>query len=108
MGAVAESGGAFVSVSDEDILQSIPTLARKAGVFGEPAGVAGVAGIRKAVELGIISPSETVALIMTGNGLKDIQSAIRAAGRPTSVRPDMEEVRAAVAGRSRQPQHVTV
>ena len=33
---------------------------------------------------------------MTGNGLKDIQSAIRAAGRPISVRPEMEEVRNAV------------
>ena len=102
MSAVTESGGAFVSVSDEEILQSIPMLARKAGVFGEPAGVAGVGRqSKRAVELGIIGPSESVALIMTGNGLKDIQSAIRAAGRPTSVRPDMEEVRAAlVAGRS--------
>jgi len=99
MSAVTESGGAFVAVSDEDILRSIPELARKAGVFGEPAGVAGVAGIRSAVELGIIGPSESVALIMTGNGLKDIQSAVQAAGRAISVRPDMEEVRAAVDGR---------
>ena len=105
MRAVTESGGAFVSVSDEDILESIPMLARKAGVFGEPAGVAGVAGIRKARSNSASSVrSETVALIMTGNGLKDIQSAIRAAGRPISVRPEMEEVRAAVDCRSRQPQ----
>ncbi len=96
MRAVTESGGAFVSVSDEQILQSIPLLARKAGVFGEPAGVTGAAGVRKAVESGIIDPSESVAVIVTGNGLKDIQSAIRAAGRPISVRPDMEDVRKAV------------
>src|ERR1035437_9085413 len=96
MSAVTESGGAFVSVSDEEILQAIPMLARKAGVFGEPAGVAGAAGVRRAVELGIINHSETVAIVMTGNGLKDIQSAIRAAGRTIAVQPNMEEVRNAV------------
>ena len=96
MNAVSESGGAFVSVSDEEILQSIPMLARMTGVFGEPAGVAGVAGIKRAVELGIIDPSQSVALIMTGNGLKDIHSAVHAAGEAVSLRPDMEEVRAAV------------
>jgi len=96
MSAVTESGGAFVAVSDEEILQSIPMLARKAGVFGEPAGVAGAAGVRKAVGSGIIIRDETVAIIMTGNGLKDIHSAIRAAGRTISVRPAMEEVRNAV------------
>jgi len=96
MSAVTESGGAFVSVTDEEILQSIPILARKAGVFGEPAGVAGVAGVRRAVEAGLIHRSESVVIVMTGNGLKDIQSAIRSVGSTTEVRPDMEEVRRAV------------
>ncbi len=96
MRAVTESGGAFMAVADEEILASITMLARKAGVFGEPAGVAGAAGVKRAVELGIIGHSESAALIVTGNGLKDIQSAIRAAGRAIAVRPEMEEVRAAV------------
>jgi threonine synthase len=99
MKAVTESGGAFVAVSDEAILSAIKTLARKAGVFGEPAGVAGVAGIRQALADGIIHPAESVAIIVTGNGLKDIQSAIRAAGEPISIPPDMAEVRKAVHGR---------
>ncbi|HXR39259.1 MAG TPA: threonine synthase [Terracidiphilus sp.] len=93
MRAVTESGGAFVAVTDEEILQSIPLLARKAGVFGEPAGVAGVAGVRRAVESGLIHRSESVAIVMTGNGLKDIQSALRAVGHTISVRPNMEDVR---------------
>jgi len=96
MSAVMESGGAFVSVADDEILQSIPRMARKAGVFGEPAGVAGAAGVARAVAAGIIDPSESVAIVMTGNGLKDIQSAIRAVDRATSVKPNMEEVRTAV------------
>jgi threonine synthase len=93
MRAVTESGGAFVSVSDEETLGSIPELARKAGVFGEPAGAAGVAGVREAVGLGLIHRSESVALIMTGNGLKDIQSAMSAAGGAIPVQPSMEEIR---------------
>jgi len=96
MDAVLESHGAFVAVSDQEILDSIPLLARKAGVFGEPAGVAGVAGMQRALASGIILRSESVAIIMTGNGLKDIQSAIRSAGRAISIRPEMEEIRNAV------------
>ena len=96
MNAVIESGGAFVAVTDEQILESIPLLARKAGVFGEPAGVAGVAGVKQAVEYGIINRSESVAIIMTGNGLKDIQSAIRAVGSTIKVQPEIEEIRRVV------------
>jgi threonine synthase len=96
MRAVTESGGAFVAVADEEILVSITLMARKAGVFGEPAGVAGAAGVRRAVELGIIGHSENVALVMTGSGLKDIQSAIRAAGHAVSVKPEIDEVRETV------------
>ncbi len=96
MRAITESGGAFVAVADEEILESITLMSRKAGVFGEPAGVAGAAGVRRAVTSGIIGHSESVALAMTGNGLKDIQSAIRSAGRAITVKPAIEEVREAV------------
>src|SRR5208337_3240504 len=94
--AVTESGGAFVAVADEEILESINLVARKAGVFGEPAGVAGAAGIRRAVATGIIGRNETAALIVTGNGLKDVQSAARAAGKAIAVLPEMDEIREAV------------
>ena len=90
---MTESGGAYVAVPDEEILRAITTLARQAGVFGEPAGVAGVAGVKQAAKLGIIEHTASVAIIITGNGLKDIQSAIRAGGQPISVLPDIAEVR---------------
>ena len=96
MKAVVESDGAFISVTDEEILGSIRTLARKVAVFGEPAGVAGVAGVKKAVEQGLIAATETVALLMTGNGLKDIQSAVKAAGAPTFIEPRLAAVKAAL------------
>lgn len=93
--AIVESGGAFVSVSDADILDSILVLARTAGVFGEPAGVAGVAGIRQAVAQGLIASKDTVALLMTGNGLKDVKSAIQAGGAPVHIEPCLGAVRKA-------------
>jgi threonine synthase len=96
MKAVNESGGAFIAVADEEILESINVVARKAGVFGEPAGVAGAAGIRRAVATGIMGRNETAALIVTGNGLKDVQSAVRAAGKAIAVRPEIDEIREAV------------
>jgi threonine synthase len=96
MRAVNESGGAFVAVKDEEILEAITLTARKTGVFGEPAGVACVAGVRRAVATGIIGHSESAVVVMTGSGLKDVQSAMRAAGRPIQVRPEMDEVREAV------------
>ena len=96
MRAVTESGGAFVAVPDEDILASITMLARTAGVFGEPAGAAGVAGVKQAVAMGIIDAGETAVIAVTGNGLKDVHSAIRAAGRPVLTRPDIEEIRRSI------------
>jgi threonine synthase len=100
MRGVTESEGAFIAVSDEAILTAMTTLARKAAVFGEPAGVAGAAGVKQAVKAGIISPHESVAIIVTGNGLKDIQSAIKAAGAPIAVEPDISAVRAVMEGQN--------
>jgi threonine synthase len=52
--AVRESGGAFVAVPDEAILDAMREAGRRAGVFGEPAGVAGLAGLRQAVRDGLV------------------------------------------------------
>jgi len=71
-------------------------LARMTGVFGEPAGVAGVAGVRRAVESSVIDRSESVAIVMTGNGLKDVRSAMRAVGGAIHVRRDIENIRKAI------------
>ena len=78
MRAVTATGGAFVAVTDEEILAAIPALARTTGVFAEPAGAAPLAGVRAAVARGLIRPDETVALIATGSGLKDVAAAMDA------------------------------
>jgi threonine synthase len=73
--AVRESFGEMITVTDEEILSAIPELARSTGVFGEPAGVTGFAGFRKMARQGLIGKNEQVAVIVTGNGLKDIEGA---------------------------------
>jgi len=79
MAAVRETGGAFVTVSDEEILAAIPALARGSGVFAEPAGAAAWAGLVRAAGAGLVSPSDRVVVIATGSGLKDVAAARRAA-----------------------------
>jgi threonine synthase len=79
MRAVRESGGAFVAVPDEEILAAMPEMARNSGVFGEPAGAAAWAGLRAAAERGLVDASDRVVVLNTGNGLKDVASAMRAA-----------------------------
>lgn len=86
--AIRASGGFGITVSDQEILAAIPELARGAGVFGEPAGVASYAGLLKAVEQDRIDPQWTIVLLITGNGLKDIASVMKVTGEPRLVPPD--------------------
>jgi threonine synthase len=94
--AVRESGGTFVTVTDNDILGAQRDLA-SFGVFGEPAGVAGIAGIRHARESGLMDPNDRVLHVVTGSGLKDVKSARRAADREAvSISSSLDAVRHAV------------
>lgn len=91
--AVRESGGQFVAVSDAEILEAMRILARGSGVFGEPAGVTGFAGLRKLLAQGRVDPHEQIVVLVTGNGLKDVQSAIQAAGKPHVIEPTIDALR---------------
>jgi threonine synthase len=92
--AVRESQGAFVTVSDEAILEALTLLARGAGIFVEPAAAAALAGWREAVASGVLTQDEEAILLLTGHGLKDIAAAERAAtgNAPQRVRPDLDAV----------------
>ncbi len=80
--AAAESGGGFLAVSDEEILAAHRDLPRKTGVFVEPASAASLAGFRRLRETGQIRPGERVVLVLTGNGLKDVDTALRSVLEP--------------------------
>ena len=89
--AVRKTEGDMTVVSDKEILTAIPELARKTGVFGEPAGAAAFAGFRKMAKDGLLGRGERVAVVVTGNGLKDIESARKSVGAPMLVEPTIED-----------------
>ncbi|HEY77320.1 MAG TPA: threonine synthase [Thermoflexia bacterium] len=90
--AVRETGGAFVRVSDEEILSAIPALAQGVGVFAEPAAAAAYAGLVRAVEQGFVGPDDRVVVLATGSGLKDVASVMKAVGQARVVAPDLKDV----------------
>ncbi|MCB8927281.1 MAG: threonine synthase [Ardenticatenaceae bacterium] len=90
--AVRQTNGAFITVTDEQILAAIPALAQGSGVFAEPASAATYAGFLKAVQTGLIGPDARVALILTGNGLKDVQSAMKSVGQAVTIPAEITAV----------------
>jgi threonine synthase len=86
---VDRTGGGFVTVSDEEILGAVGELARKVGVFAEPAAAASYAGLLALLRVGAIPEGAKVTLVITGSGLKDPEGALRAAGEPLRVPPEI-------------------
>jgi threonine synthase len=79
MAAVRDTGGVFVTVSDDEILAAIPAMARGSGVFGEPAAAAAWAGVLAAADAGVVGGGDRVVVMSTGSGLKDVAAASRGA-----------------------------
>ncbi len=96
LAAVRKTDGAYIKVTDEEILAAIPVLARGSGVFAEPAGAAAYAGLVKAIADGLVDPEERIVVLATGNGLKDIASARKSVGEPAVVNKDLADVKRAL------------
>lgn len=91
--AVIESDGVFITVSDEDILAGMRLLGKECGIFAEPAAAAAVAGVMAGRREGILTPASEIVIVITGNGLKDTASAIKAtAGKAHFIKPVFNEV----------------
>lgn len=93
LNAVRETSGAFLAVPDEEILAAILPLARLGAVFAEPAGAAAYAGLVQAVREGLVQPNETVVVINTGSGFKDINAVMDITGGTTVIEPTLEAVK---------------
>jgi threonine synthase len=93
--ALRDANGVAMCVSDDQILDAI-RLAGKHGVFAEPAAAAALAGVVAAVNEGTIKSNESVLAMITGSGLKDIRSSIRAGGQPFRVKPNLDAIAAVV------------
>ncbi len=92
LNAAEESGGLIGMVSDHEILEAYRLIADKEGVFCEPASAASVAGLIKLVREGFFKGGETVVCTLTGNGLKDPDTAIKVSEEPVEVPPELDRV----------------
>jgi threonine synthase len=90
--AVRDSGGGFASVTDDEILKAQLTLAKDGGIFAEPASCAPLAGLFKLKESGKLPEGVTAVMILTGNGLKDPDTALSQVGQPVKIGSTLEEL----------------
>ena len=90
--AVSESAGEFNSVADEEILAAQRLLAAQGGVFAEPASCAPLAGLLKLKKASRLPQGIKVVMVLTGNGLKDPDTAMSQVGRPVEVEDNLESL----------------
>jgi threonine synthase len=93
--AVRDTGGTYVTVPDDQILASIAELG-KIGVFSEPAAAAAYAGLRRALAAGQIAGGETVLVLNTGSGLKDVRAAMQAVAAAPVIEPTLKALKHAL------------
>ena len=91
--AATETNGAYILVSDDEIIKAIAALG-KVGIFAEPAGSTSYAGLVKALETGQITGDDPVLLINTGSGLKDVKSAMKSVEEAPVIKPAMDALQA--------------
>lgn len=92
LNAVKNSRGTYVKVSDQSILSAMKYLGQTEGVFAEPAAAASLAGLIKARDKNIIKANDSVTIIITGNGLKDIKNAQNAVKEPRLLDAKLEDL----------------
>lgn len=90
--AAKESGGSYVNVSDQEILNAIAELGR-VGVFAEPAGAAAYAGLVKGSASGLVGGEDPILVMNTGSGLKDVRAAMSAVQSAPIIEPTLEAVK---------------
>jgi threonine synthase len=94
---IQSSGGIAVTLSDDEIIDAIGFLGRNEGIFAEPAAAASVAALRRLADSGDLHRTDRVAVLVTGNGLKDVQNALRVPGTSMMVPASIDAVTAAIA-----------
>jgi threonine synthase len=80
-----ETGGTGAMVSDDEILDAVQLLARTEGIFTEPAGGTTLAATRALAQRGVIGPTDTVVVCITGNGYKTAEVMLNRVAAPTQI-----------------------
>jgi threonine synthase len=91
-----ESGGIIDIVTDEEILAAQRIMATEAGVFGEPASAAPLAGLIKLAKQGKKFPRKIIVCVVTGSGLKDTEAALKTVPQITELPADIKAVEKAL------------
>lgn len=91
-----ESGGIISAVSDEEIISAYKFLASEEGIFGEPSSAVGVAGLIKLARMGMDFKGKRIVCVVTGSGLKDIDTALSLVPRFPLLPPDPSAVERAL------------
>ena len=87
-----ESNGEIDEITDEEMIAAYKWIAQNEGVFAEPASCASVAGLLKKLKEGKVEKGSTVVTVLTGNGLKDPDTAIEYSEVKPIVLPNEEKV----------------
>jgi threonine synthase len=90
--AATQTGGAYITVPDSEIIAAIAELG-KVGIFAEPAGATAYAGLKKALSTGQVSPNDPVLVLNTGSGLKDVRAALQAVKEAPIIEPTMNALK---------------
>ena len=90
--AATQTKGSYILVNDQQIIAAIADLG-KVGIFAEPAGATAYAGLKKAVESGMINQDDPVVVVNTGSGLKDIKAAMMAVKDAPIIEPTMQSLK---------------
>jgi threonine synthase len=91
-----ESGGTIDMVSDDEIMAALKLMATRAGIFGEPASAASLAGLLKLARKGGDFSSKKVVCVVTGTGLKDADTVLRGAEPFLELPADLNRVEQAL------------
>ena len=93
-----ESGGWFDELTDQEILAAQKMLAEKEGIFCEPASAASLGGAMRDIKAGKIPEGSTIVCTLTGNGLKDPDTAIAQCqdSRMVTIDADLDAVKGAI------------
>ena len=90
--AARETGGTYIQVSDDEILQAIAALG-PLGIFAEPAGATAYAGLVRAAAQEIVKAGDPVLVLNTGSGLKDVRAAMQAVSAAPVIEPTLEALK---------------
>lgn len=90
--AANESHGEIGLVTDDEIIEAYRMVAGHEGIFCEPASAASVAGVVKMNKGGLFSSGDVVVCTLTGNGLKDVDTAMSVSQKPVTIQAEFDDV----------------